>query len=73
MIELHQIIGSEFYEYVYKNINSNHVLVWEYIFCEFIHCMESFSNKFVVAISYKLLHTHMEAPILAKCKEIQKA
>lgn len=65
MIELHQIIGSEFYEYVYKNINSNHVLVWEYIFCEFIHRMESFSNKFVVAISYKLLHTHMEAPILA--------
>lgn len=66
MIELHQIIGSEFHEYVYKNKNSNYVLVWEYIFCEFVHCMEeSLSNKFVVAVSYKLLHIHMEAPILA--------
>lgn len=33
-------------------------------FCELVHHMESLSNNFVVAISYKLLHTHMEAPIL---------
>lgn len=29
MIELDHIIGSEFHEYVYKNINPNYVFVWE--------------------------------------------